>query len=90
MYSFLYYLCYMKQTQNMKNETKTTEQNNTYMVLYSNGVTVLDYIYASNLNEAKKIAAENAKIKNYGTAYYKVTRCYNGGVRGSSNQTNWH
>lgn len=68
----------------------TTEQNNTYQVLYSDGVRVLDFITASNLEEAKKIAAENAKVKNYGTAYYKVSRCYNGGVRGSSNKTNWH
>lgn len=67
-----------------------SEQNNTYQVLYSDGVKVLDFITASNLSEAKKIAAENAKTKNYGTAYYKVSRCYNGGVRGSSNETNWH
>jgi len=68
----------------------TTEQNNTYQVIYSDGVTVIDYICASNLTEAKQIAKENAKSKNYGTAYYKVCRCYNGGVRGSSNQVNWH
>ncbi len=67
-----------------------TEQSNTYQVVYSDGVTIIDYIIASNLTEAKKIAADNAKVKNYGTAYYKVARCYNGGLRGSSNQTNWH
>ena len=66
------------------------EQKNTYKVVYSDGVTVLDYIVASNLAEAKKLAAENAKLKNYGTAYYKVSRCYNGGARGSSGITNWH
>ena len=65
-------------------------QKNTYQVVYSDGITILDLIFASNLAEAKKIAAENAKTKNYGTAYYKVARCYNGGVRGSSDQTNWH
>ena len=65
-------------------------QENYYQVLYSDGVTELDFIVASNLTEAKKIALENSKIKNYGTAYYKVARCYNGGVRGSSTQTNWH
>lgn len=69
---------------------KTKKQENTYEVLYSDGVKVLDYIIASNLTEAKKIAAENAKVKNYGTAYYKVARCYNGGVYGSSGITNWH
>jgi len=76
----------------MKNTThnQKSEQINTYQVVYSDGVRVLDYIYASNLHEAKKIANENAKTKNYCTAYYKVARCYNGGVRGSSNKTNWH
>ena len=73
----------------MNTENKI-EQSNAYQVLYSDGVRVLDIIFASNLQEAKKIANENAKIKNYGTAYYKVARCYNGGVRGSSNLTNWH
>jgi hypothetical protein len=74
----------------MNTENQKTEQSNTYQVLWSDGLTVIDYIFASNLQEAKKIAKENAKTKNYKTAYYKVARCYNGGVRGSSNQTNWH
>ena len=65
-------------------------QENYYQVLYSDGVTELDLIIASNLSEAKKIAADNAKTKKYPTAYYKVARCYNGGVRGSNGQTNWH
>ena len=73
-----------------KNDNKMTKQENYYQVLYSDGVTELDLIVASNLVEAKKIAAENAKTKNYPTAYYKVARCYNGGVRGSNPQTNWH
>jgi hypothetical protein len=84
------YLCANKKTKTMTTESKKIEQMNTYQVVYSDGVRILDYVYASNLNEAKKIAAENAKTKNYGTAYYKVARCYNGGVRGSSNQTHWH
>jgi len=67
---------------------KTQTQNNTYEVVYSDGVRILDYIIASNLSEAKKIAAENARIRNYGTAYYKVRRCYNGGVNALT--TNWH
>lgn len=67
-----------------------TKQENIYKVIYSDGVRVLDYIRASNLNEAKKIAIENAKVKNYGTAFFKVARCYNGGVNGSSGNTNWH
>jgi len=56
----------------------TTQQQNTYFVIASNGVTILDYITASNINEACKIAKQN----NYSTAYYKVKRGYSGGVRG--------
>lgn len=67
-----------------------TKQENTYQVIYSDGVRVLDYIVASNLKEAKQKAVENAKTKNYGTVYYKVARCYNGGVNGSSDETHWH
>jgi len=66
------------------------KQKNLYQVLYSDGVTELDLITASNLSEAKKIAAENAKTKNYPTSYYKVARWYNGVVRGSNAQINWH
>lgn len=65
-----------------------TTQNNTYQVIYSDGVRVLDYIIASNLVEAKKKARERAIEKNYGTAYYKVRRCYNGGV--NATKTRWH
>jgi len=71
----------------METTAKQT-QSNTYKVVYSDGVKVLDFIIASNLTEAKKIAAENAKTKNYGTAYYKVARCYNGGVNALTE--NWH
>ena len=53
-------------------------QNNTYMVIASNGVTIIDYIIASNLQDAFKIAKSN----NYKSSYYKVKRTYNGGVRG--------
>jgi hypothetical protein len=56
----------------------TIEQQNTYQVIASNGVTIIDYIIASNLNDACKIAKSN----NYKTSYYKIKRCYNGGVRG--------
>ena len=48
------------------------------MVISSNGITILDYIVASNLTEACKIAKSNK----YTTAYYKVKRSYNGGIRG--------
>lgn len=65
-------------------------QENTYQVIYSDGITVVDFFTAANLTEAKKIAAERAKRIDYRTAYYKVSRCYNGAVRGSSGNTNWH
>ena len=72
-----------------ENDNENTQtQNNTHQVVYSGGVRVLDYIIASNLREAKKIAADNARIKNYDTAYYTVRRCYNGGVNAITN--NWH
>ena len=64
------------------------KQMNTYKVVYSDGVRILEYIMASNLGEAKKKAAENAKVKNYGTSYYKVARCYSGGVNALTE--NWH
>ena len=75
-------------TENNNEKAQTQTQSNTYEVIYSDGVRVLDYIIASNLAEAKKIAAENARIRNYGTSYYKVRRCYNGGVNALT--TNWH
>lgn len=53
-------------------------QQNTYKVIASNGITILDYITASNLQDACKLA----KLNKYNTAYYKVKRAYNGGVRG--------
>ena len=88
----MFYLCSITLKQrDMKTENnneKTQTQNNTYEVVYSDGVRVLDYIIASNLREAKRIAAENARMKNYGTAYYKIRRCYNGGVNALT--TNWH
>ena len=73
-------------TENNNEKAQTQTQSNTYQVVYSDGVRILDYIIASNLAEAKKIAAENAR--NYGTAYYTVRRCYNGGVNAITN--NWH
>ena len=58
----------------MKNLT-TIQQMNAYNVYWSDGVTVIDTIIASNLPEAKSIA----KTNNYKTAYYQVKRAYNGG-----------
>ena len=57
-----------------------TTQSNTYNVIYSSGKSSSIYITASNIkeayNEAKKIQTQ------IGSSYYKLKRCYNGGVRG--------
>ena len=58
----------------------TAIQQNTYNVIYSNGKPSKIYITASNIKEASKKA--KAMQKEIGSAYYKVVRCYNGGVRG--------
>ena len=65
-------------------------QTNWYEVVYSDGKRILDHIQASNLTEAKKIAKENAITKNYGTAYYKIARCYNIGERSQSGISYWN
>lgn len=65
-----------------------TKQSNTYEVVYSDGVRVIDYIIASNLAEAKKIARDRAIEKNYGTSYYMIRRCYSGGVNATT--VSWH
>lgn len=56
------------------------EQNNTYNVIYSNGKPSKIYIVASNLKDACIEAKK--RISEIGSSYYKVKRCYNGGVRG--------
>ena len=62
-------------------ETQTViEQNNTYNIIYSNGVASNIYIAASNLKEACKKAKAMPEVSRL--TYYKVKRCYNGGVRG--------
>lgn len=56
------------------------EQNNTYNVIYSSGKPSKIYIIASNIKDACKEA--KLREKEIGSSNYKVTRCYNGGVRG--------
>ena len=65
----------------MNNELNKSEQNNTYIIIDSMGRRTDIYLMASNIKEACQIAKEKAKEKNLGN-YYKVKRCYNGGVRG--------
>ena len=64
----------------MNAETKKIEQDNTYIVIDSMGRETNIYIGASNLKEAQVEAKK--RIAEIGTSYYKVKRCYNGGVRG--------
>jgi hypothetical protein len=54
-------------------------QANLYNVIYSNGNPSKIYITASNLKEAH---IEAKKIQAKIGYYYKLKRCYNGGVRG--------
>ncbi len=63
----------------MKNSS-TNDQANTYNVIYSNGDPSKIYIVASNIKDACKEA--KLRIREIGSSYYKVKRCYNGGVRG--------
>jgi hypothetical protein len=58
----------------------TATQQNSYNVVYSNGKPSKIYITASNIKDACKIAKQMQQ--EIGSAYYKVVRCYNGGVRG--------
>lgn len=60
----------------------------TYKVVYSDGVRVLDYIEAENLAEAKNIAS--LRCSSYGTAYYKVARCYDRGVHQMTGKDPFH
>ena len=67
----------------MKNQEAATvdgNQQNTYNIIYSNGMPSKLYIVASNLPDACKIA--KTMINEIGSSFYKVKRCYNGGARG--------
>lgn len=55
-------------------------QQNIYVIIYSNGLRSNIYIVASNMKDACKEAKK--KEKEIGSNYYKVKRCYTGGVRG--------
>lgn len=64
----------------MKNTTTAQDQNNIYNVIYSSGKSSAIYIVASNIKDACNIA--KTRENEIGSTYYKVKRCYNGGVRG--------
>ena len=61
-------------------QTKKIEQCNTYVVYDSMGRRTSIYIIASNIKEACREAKK--RQSEIGSAYYKVKRAYNGGVRG--------
>lgn len=54
-------------------------QANLYNVISSNGVPSKVYVTASNIKDAHKIVKK--EYSSFGI-YYKLKRCYNGGVRG--------
>lgn len=64
----------------MTTQTQKIEQSNWYNVIDSMGRPTKIYIIASNIKDACKEAKK--RIKEIGSSYYKVKRCYNGGVRG--------
>jgi len=64
----------------MSTTQTTTEQSNLYNVIDSMGRPTKIYIIASNIKDACKEA--KTRQKEIGSSYYKVKRCYNGGVRG--------
>ena len=64
----------------MTTEIKKIEQSNTYNVIDSMGRPTSIYIIASNIKEA--CAEAKKRQAEIGSAYYKVKRAYNGGVRG--------
>ena len=65
-----------------KVNTDTNKQNNLYKIIDSMGRPTKIYINASNIREACKEAKK--RQSEIGSSYYKVVRCYNGGVRGSN------
>lgn len=62
----------------MNTETKKNQQN-IYRIITSNGKNVNIYVAASNINEAHKIVKKD--YQSFGN-FYKLKRCYSGGVRG--------
>lgn len=64
----------------MTTETQKIEQSNTYNVIDSMGRPTKIYIIASNIKDA--CAEAKKRQSEIGSVYYKIKRCYNGGVRG--------
>ena len=64
----------------MNSENQTAQQSNFYNVIDSMGRPTKIYIVASNIKDAC-IEAKKRELE-IGSSYYKVKRCYSGGVRG--------
>lgn len=62
------------------NTAEKMEQSNTYNVIDSMGRPTSIYIIASNIKEACQEAKK--RRSEIGSTYYKVKRCYSGGIRG--------
>lgn len=67
----------------METQVAKQEQKNWYNVFDSMGRPTDIYIIASNINDACREAGKMQKEGKIKSSYYKVKRCYNGGVRGS-------
>lgn len=64
----------------VNNQNQKIEQANWYVIYDSMGRRTELYVLASNIQDARR---EARKIEDkIGSVYYKVQRCYNGGVRG--------
>jgi len=76
------YICpiKLKQTNNMTTQNQINEQSNYYNVIDSMGRQTSIYIVASNIKDA--YAEAKKRQSEIGSAYYKLKRCYSGGVRG--------
>jgi hypothetical protein len=64
----------------MTNQNQKNEQSNSYVIIDSMGRRTKIYILASNIKDA--CAEAKKRESEIGSSFYKVKRCYNGGVRG--------
>ena len=64
----------------MNAETQKNYQSNFYNVIDSMGRPTKIYIIASNIKDA--CAEAKKRQSEIGSVYYKLKRCYNGGIKG--------
>jgi hypothetical protein len=58
-------------------EQEQRQQRNTYEMINTDGQQMGEYVSASNLQEAYSLIKSNTPL-----GFWKLKRCYNGGVRG--------